>query len=531
MSGDMKVTEIKPLSRRSLAGGLSRLTAIVAALLMVIFPAWPVSASTQVAWEAQSAAEANSWDSVTWSPELNLFVAVSQTGTNQVMTSPDGIAWTPRAASEANQWTSVTWSPELALFVAVAQSGTSRIMASPDGIVWTPRTAPEANGWTSVTWSPELDLFVAVAQSGTNRVMTSPDGIAWTPRAASEANLWTSVTWSPELNLFAAVAINGTNQVMTSSNSVTWTARAAAEANEWTSVTWSPELSLFVAVAGTGGANRVMTSLDGITWTARAAAEANEWRSVTWSPELNLFVAVSQTGTNRVMTSPDGIAWTGYPAPVADGWYSVTWSPELSLFVAVAGTGGANRVMTGIPADNDGIPGTVEDAAPNNGDANNDGIIDTAQGHVASFVNPVTGKYVALEINAICDFSAASATAEASNAVADSGFNYPNGLMNFTASCPVPGFTATVTQYLYGVTNDGFILRKYNPNTNAYFAVSGATLEQTTIGGQTVTKATYQVTDGGSLDTDGSSNGTIVDPAGLAQSAVGAPNTGLGGRF
>ena len=31
------------------------------------------------------------------------------TGTNRVMTSPDGIAWTPRAAAEANQWNSVTY--------------------------------------------------------------------------------------------------------------------------------------------------------------------------------------------------------------------------------------------------------------------------------------------------------------------------------------------------------------------------------------------------------------------------------------
>jgi hypothetical protein len=38
-------------------------------------------------WTARSAAEANGWRSVTWSPDLGLFCAVSFDGTNKVMTS------------------------------------------------------------------------------------------------------------------------------------------------------------------------------------------------------------------------------------------------------------------------------------------------------------------------------------------------------------------------------------------------------------------------------------------------------------
>ena len=53
-------------------------------------------------WTARAATEANSWSGVTWSPELGLFAAVSFTGTNRVMTSPDGITWTARSAAEAN---------------------------------------------------------------------------------------------------------------------------------------------------------------------------------------------------------------------------------------------------------------------------------------------------------------------------------------------------------------------------------------------------------------------------------------------
>jgi hypothetical protein len=291
-------------------------------------------------WTARSASDANSWLSVCWSPELSIFVAVAQNGTNRVMTSPDGITWTARS-TPSGYWNSVCWSPELSIFVAVAYSGTYKVMTSQNGITWTTRSPAEDNDWRSVCWSPELSIFVAVATSGTNLVMTSTDGITWTARSAAEDNDWRSVCWSPELSIFVAVASSGTNRVMTSPDGITWTARSAAEANDWFSVCWSPELSIFVAVAYTG-TDRVMTSPDGITWTARSAAE--DFRSVCWSPELSIFVAVSYSGTNQAMTSPDGITWTARSTPSGD-WYSVCWSPELSIFVTVA-YGGTNPVMT-----------------------------------------------------------------------------------------------------------------------------------------------------------------------------------------
>ena len=120
-------------------------------------------------WTARSATETAVWESVTYGG--GLFVAVNQNGTNQVMTSPDGITWTARSAAEANWWRSVTYGD--GLFVAVAGDGTNRVMTSPDGITWTARSAAEANGWRSLTYGG--GLFVAVASNGTNQVMTSRD--------------------------------------------------------------------------------------------------------------------------------------------------------------------------------------------------------------------------------------------------------------------------------------------------------------------------------------------------------------------
>ena len=74
-----------------------------------------------------------------------VFVAVAFDGTHRVMTSPDGVTWTAQTAAEANGWDSVTFGN--GVFVAVAQGGTHRVMTSPDGVTWTAQTAAEANTW------------------------------------------------------------------------------------------------------------------------------------------------------------------------------------------------------------------------------------------------------------------------------------------------------------------------------------------------------------------------------------------------
>jgi hypothetical protein len=242
------------------------------------------------------------WSSVTWSPQLGLFVAVSKTGTRRIRTSSNGINWNRIQEPESNAWESVIWSPELSLFVAVSSTGTSRVMTSIDGVTWTSRTAAEQNSWVSIAWSPSLSLFVAVSTDGTNRVMTSSNGITWATRSAAQQNSWDSITWSPELGLFAAVSTDGTNRVMTSTNGINWTPRLAAEQNSWKSITWSPDILMFMAVASSG-TNRSMYSRDGITWVSLATPRQNEWTSVVWSPRNSSFVSVARTGIQRVMES------------------------------------------------------------------------------------------------------------------------------------------------------------------------------------------------------------------------------------
>jgi hypothetical protein len=183
----------------------------------------------------------------------------------------------------------------------------------------------------------------------------------------------------------------------------------------------------------------------------------------------------------------------------------------------------------GPDADDDGITDAAEDAAPNNGDANSDGTADSEQAYVSSFVSPISNGYVALAVPDECTIITAQVASTAANATKDSGFSYPLGMMDFKVSCGDPGYTATVTQFYYGAAGN-YVARKYQPANNAYLTIPNAQISKVTIDGKTVTKVTYQVTDGSVLDDDRTQNGVIVDPAGLGVTAVAAPNTGLGGR-
>ncbi|TGL59030.1 hypothetical protein EHQ64_16635, partial [Leptospira sarikeiensis] len=53
----------------------------------------------------------------------------------------DSLSWTARSASAASGWWGIAYGK--GLFVAVGDSGTNRVMTSPDGITWTSRTAAE----------------------------------------------------------------------------------------------------------------------------------------------------------------------------------------------------------------------------------------------------------------------------------------------------------------------------------------------------------------------------------------------------
>lgn len=174
-------------------------------------------------------------------------------------------------------------------------------------------------------------------------------------------------------------------------------------------------------------------------------------------------------------------------------------------------------------SDGDGVINIDEAYSPNNGDANNDATSDYLQANVTSIYNSTTLQYATVHTSCNDNFNVQIGM-ESSGSQADSMFDYPNGLVSFVGRGCGTGATVNVVVYFYGINADTLVLRKHS--TNGYIAVP-ATLSDVTIGGQSAVKAMYNVVDGGNLDDDGIADGNIVDPVGLAQAIVGAPNTGL----
>ncbi|MCA9331903.1 hypothetical protein KC968_03110 [Candidatus Saccharibacteria bacterium] len=165
--------------------------------------------------------------------------------------------------------------------------------------------------------------------------------------------------------------------------------------------------------------------------------------------------------------------------------------------------------------DADGVSDSIENAGPNNGDANNDSYQDSTQPTVTSFKNSA-GIYSTLVIDGCSDSNSVSSLDVNSINRKDNGYAYPFGLSAFTLNCS-RGDTADVQIFIHSsAVAKNFIPRKFNTSTSEYSEVLGANITQATVGDSTALKLSYSVTDGGMYDDDGTENGIIVDPIGLA---------------
>jgi Tol biopolymer transport system component len=373
-------------------------------------------------------------------------------------------------------------------------------------------------------WSPDDSKLVYVSQPSdysalpTINIMNADGSSKTTLTDAS--SIAQAPVWSPDGTKIAFICVDVQNvqQVCTmdtdGSNQQQLT---SGTSTDYTSIAYSPDGMQFAyATMGHGGGyiqHLGIMNADGsnqhtVTTQNTSAADVN------WSPDGTKLVYDNYDATENIQRvyyiNTDG---TGETVISPDNQYAFmpSWQP-----------------VSASDVDGDGILNTIEDAAPNSGDANGDSVTDKYQGNVTSIVSPVTSSYVAVQSDCASNTAVSAQTLPIN--YTDSAFRYPAGLVGFTLDCDNAGTTATVTQYFYGVsTVNTMVLRKYNSQTHTYSTIPGSTITATTIGGQTVTKVVYQVTDGGPFDQDGSANGTIVDPVGLAIPSVGTPNTGVGG--
>ena len=149
--------------------------------------------------------------------------------------------------------------------------------------------------------------------------------------------------------------------------------------------------------------------------------------------------------------------------------------------------------------DGDGIPDAVEDAAPNWGDGNGDGVLDSTQSNVASLPSATSGEYVTIAAPAGTSLVAVASTSVAQPAPPN--VEFPADLLAFRVVGVAPGGSASVQVFMpYDVTPDAFW--KYQNGGYVQFpdAVAAGNV------------ATLTLHDGGAFDEDGVANGIIVDP-------------------
>lgn len=463
------------------------------------------------------------------------------------------------------------------LIVGAADGGENHVsplfISSDYGITWENVTedieSNVRNNWQSVAISNDGQTMIASSSGGVDlnevepvqgKIVISHDGgDVWEDISPDGGTQWRAVAISGNGNKIAALADNDTENVYISNNSGdTWETSPVDNVWNWESVSISDDGSK-ILVGGENAENAssiVYFSDDG----------ADEWEDI--SPDDSGTLVF----TTRTAMTADGskiaVSTYGYSSGYYDSVYVSTnhgadWTyvtpdnEDVNEWNALAFSGNGSRLAVldhndkmYISAD-DGDTWTEEDPGQEDDDSNgwnsidfnangsrvitsseafaylgyNDGI-DDSEASAIDLTNAESGKTIKLTTPSGTTITCHSAVKESGLAAQDSGYSYPVGLVDFCFS----GADASNEITLLFVTDlkpNEVAVRKYNPTTNGYATVPGASVTETTHAGQHALQVTYNIVDNGPLDTD-PDDGEIADPVGLGVLGVNAPNTGLG---
>ena len=301
-------------------------------------------------WTSRSAVGSKRRQTIIWSDELEIFVAVAIVDTPSIQWSEDGITWASATGTGSLLFQDVAWSPELGIFCAVGNNSTD-LATSSDGKAWTSVAGTPVK--FGITWCSNINLFIACAEVGT--IYTSTDGTTWISQTLPAGTYYLyNVKWSSELGLAVVVGngVGSTSAILTSPDGKTWTSRTFAGFGTYSlwGICYSPELCMFLAPDYSSTTqSRAVISYDGITWTAHSTADDTvKWKGCAWSPELGLFITMAYQ-KNSCQTSPDGINWTEVvisSAGAAEPFSTVTWSSKLGIFAAVSNQRTTSNIWT-----------------------------------------------------------------------------------------------------------------------------------------------------------------------------------------
>ncbi len=295
-------------------------------------------------------ANTGSWNTIAWSPTLQLFAATSQqSGTwNKIATSPDGINWQGYKLGSKG-YNGMVWCSDLSgIGMFITTSGASingnDIAYSTNGNTWIDVSTP-VGSFGAVAYSPELKRVVACYDP--IGFVYSNDGINWTTvqNTVTGNRFFYSITWSPKLRLFAAISITASSApIATSPDGINWTYRTAVNTSTSVHITncglaWSEELGIFCAIS-----DKLLISSDGINWFYYPISVGIS-RNLSWSSQLRIFLG---TGSSSVFYSYNGLNWFSTNTG-ATGLKASCWSPELGCFLVGGDTNFRTSALRGRP--------------------------------------------------------------------------------------------------------------------------------------------------------------------------------------
>jgi cyclophilin family peptidyl-prolyl cis-trans isomerase len=170
--------------------------------------------------------------------------------------------------------------------------------------------------------------------------------------------------------------------------------------------------------------------------------------------------------------------------------------------------------------DDDGVPDSVELAAPNQGDGNLDGVLDHMQAHVTSLTD-INGRYVTIDAEAGTRLGGVAITGnpspDNSPVAGNAAVAFPNGFISFIIRDVQVGGSTSVSIYLPSdgtAPNDYFKygwapgdIPNFSPQRWYPFSYNGVTGAE-----YFPDRVVLHFVDGGRGDSDLSANGIILDP-------------------
>lgn len=237
---------------------------------------------------------------------------------------------------------------------------------------------------------------------------------------------------------------------------------------------------------------------------------------------ISLHVGSPAVGPYEYSINPTNVMATGAPFlsttqnTIPDGTYTVVLAYQNAAGDPAATATAINVTVNAalIDTDSDGSLDSVEEAGPNEGDANDDGTADSEQSNVYSYVNPLTTNYAVLETDCerIENFQIGGESSES----ADLDYDYPMGLASFWIHCENEGDTARIRHYYYGVAGSEYYSVRKWMNDGSYREIPGYDLLGVPIDGDIVFFTQYEITDGSEFDDDGNLDAVVRDPSGAA---------------